>query len=167
MATGGAKSVLPQLAIFANQPAIKLKPRIQRFIWGQVEFGRLHLSSSKCQTIMSIITADWSRCVMPLIKFYAKRIQSNTSKSFACSDWYHRFCAFTPSQKREMKKQLTRPKCLSEGAIAHCWACISELPKENSSAPVLPLPGSQEGRGIPICHTSLRQIKEWRMEHVF
>lgn len=106
MATGGAKSLLPQLSISAHQPAIKLKARTQRFIWGQDEFGRLNLASSKCQTIMWIITADWSSFVMPLIKFFAKWIQSKTSKSFACSDWYHRSCAFIPSQKRETKKQL-------------------------------------------------------------
>lgn len=94
VAAGGAKSQLP---INANQPAIKLNQGFRVNIRGQVEFGRLHLASSKHHTIMSIVTVDWSRFVMPLIKFYAKWIQSKTSKSFGCSDWYHRSCAFITS----------------------------------------------------------------------
>lgn len=116
MATGGAKSLLPP--IYTNQPAIKFKSRIQRFIWGQVEFERLHLASSKCQTIMPIITADWSSFVMPLIKFYAKWLQSETSKSFGCSDSCHRSCAFIPSQKRDQKAA----EMLVWGSTAHCCA---------------------------------------------
>lgn len=102
-----------QLMQISQQSSLNQGFRVN--IWGQVEFGRLDLASSKHHTIMSIVTVDWSRFVMPLIKFYAKWIQSKTSKSFGCSDWYHRSCAFIPSQKRETKRQL---KCLSECAIA-------------------------------------------------